>query len=62
MSESGVRFCRYLLVELLVGWYVCFSDFVTIFRPLPVSLTIRLCDLLSWIVCLPGLSDQFKYI
>ena len=34
------------------------SDFACIFCPVPTSLTGS--NLLSWTVCLPRLSDQFK--
>ena len=54
----GVRFCQYLLVNLLTGRHVCFSYFIFIFSPLPVSIT--LSNILSETVCLPGLSDLFE--
>ena len=54
----GVRFSRYLLVNLLTGWHVCFIYFAIIFSPLPVLIT--LSNVLSWTVCLPGLSDRFE--
>ena len=37
---------------------VCFSYFVFTFCPLPVSIT--LSNILSWTVCLRGLSDRFE--
>ena len=56
--SPGVRFCKYLLVHLLTGRHVCFSYFAFTFRPLPVSIT--LSNILSWTVCLTGLSDRFE--
>ena len=56
--SPGVRFCKYLLAHLLTGRHVCFSCFASTFCPLPVSIT--LSNILSWTVCLPGLSDRFE--
>ena len=56
--SPGVRFYKYLLAHLLTSRHVCFSYFTFTFCPLPVSIT--LSNILSWTVCLPGLSDQFE--
>ena len=56
--SPGVRFCKYLLLHLLTGRHVCFSYLAFTFCPLPVSIT--LSNILSWTVCLPGLSDRFE--
>ena len=50
----GVRFCKYLLVNLLTGRHVCFSYFAFIFSPLPVSITLSniftLDSVLTWVI------------
>ena len=52
----GVRFCKYLLANLLTDQYVFWGDIAFIFSPLPIWITWS--NLLSWTMCLLGLSDQ----
>ena len=55
----GVRFCKYLLVNLLIGQHVCFSYFAFIFCLLPVSITLSNIFYLG-LCAYPGLSDPFE--